>query len=381
MRPIPISLPVGQYVALRSEINAVVEQVLSSGSWLNGPWTGRFEQEFATWCAVNHCVLVSNGTDALELAMRALGIGAGDEVVTVANAGGYATTACRLVGATPVWVDVRADTLGIDPSRIADAITDATRLVVVTHLYGIAADVAALRANLDRIGRGDVRILEDCAQAHGAMRDQRKVGSLGDIGTFSFYPTKNLGAIGDAGAVVTNSAEIAERIVRLRQYGWTAKYVSALPYGRNSRIDELQAAILSVKLPHVDAWNARRRHIVTRYADEIAPPNEIVGAREPSNVGHLAVLRTSDRRTIITALGQAGIATDVHYPVLDCDQVSQQGLPGRKLSLSVSERARDEILTLPCYPELSDDDVGMVIAAINNATSASKNTFRQEPRP
>jgi dTDP-4-amino-4,6-dideoxygalactose transaminase len=244
---IPICSPVAQYRALQQEIDDVVRRVLASGVWLNGYWTRRFVSEFADWCGVKHCVPVASGSDALEVAMRALRVGPGDEVITAANAGGYATSVCHLLGATPVWVDVWPETLGLNPDCVAAAVTDRTKVVVVTHLFGILAAVERIRDALKQLGRSDIGILEDCAQAHGAAIDGRKAGSFGHIGTFSFYPTKNLGASGDAGAVVTDDADLAERVTELCQYGWKEKYHSETPGGRNSRIDELQAAILSVK--------------------------------------------------------------------------------------------------------------------------------------
>jgi len=366
---IPIFSPVDQARALRKEIESAMLDVVSSGVWLNGKWTRQFAKEFAEWCGVKYCIPVANGTDALELAMRALGVGPGDEVITAANAGGYATSACRLVGATPIWVDVRPATLGLDPEQVAPAVTDRTRLIVVTHLYGLLGDVEAIRSAVGSLRRPDIRILEDCAQAHGASRDGRKAGSLGDIAAFSFYPTKNLGALGDAGAVTTDSAELAERVDRLRQYGWTEKYRSSVAGGRNSRIDELQAAILCVKLPFVDRWNARRREVFANYTAGIGAPNSIVGSVHDANVAHMVVMRSTNRSHVRRFLAQAGVGTDIHYPVLDCDQPSQLNLPSRKLPLPVSECARDEILTLPCYPELSDDKIEFVIAAVNAAPS------------
>jgi dTDP-4-amino-4,6-dideoxygalactose transaminase len=367
MPSIALNRPSLTYDALRGEIERTVQDVLSSGVWLNGRWTRRFAQEFAAWCGVEHCVTVANGTDALELAMRALKVAHGDEVITVANAGGYTTTACRLVGATPVWVDVRPDTLVLDPNALVDALSERTKLVVATHLYGILVDVAAVRAVLDRVGRRDVRIMEDCAQAHGAARDGRRAGSFGDIAAFSFYPTKNLGALGDAGAVVTNNGELAQAVDCLRQYGFVERFHSRLAFGRNSRMDEIQAAILSVKLPHVDTWNRRRQEILRRYAEGIGRPCVVVGARDPTHVGHPAVIRSPNRAAVMKALVDAAIGVDVHYPVLDCDQESQWGLAGRRMSLKQSALAVDEILTLPCYPGLPEADVDRVIATVNEA--------------
>jgi dTDP-4-amino-4,6-dideoxygalactose transaminase len=354
---IPLNDPVRVYRRLQPAIDDTVAGVLASGRWMNGPFTERFAASFADWCGAARCVPVGNGSDALELALRALAVGPGDEVITVANAGAFATSACRLVGATPVWIDVRADTLGLDPKRVADAVTPRTKVIVATHLFGIVVDIPAIRHALDRIGRGDVRILEDCAQAQGARRDGQRVGSLGDIAAFSFYPTKNLGAFGNAGAVVTNDSELADSVASLQSYGWRQQFRQKLPYGRNARIDELQAAILCVKLPHVDDWNAERRQIFERYAAAVRPLATIVGSVDPTNVCHLAVLRTPDRIAAARALADAKIATTVHYPVLDCDQMPDLNLPGRKLPLPVSERARDEILSLPCYPGLTEVEI------------------------
>jgi aminotransferase EvaB len=360
MTTIPINDPVRLYRRLQPEIDAAVAQVLASGRWIDGPFTERFAAEFAAWCGVAHCVPVGNGTEALELALRALQIGPGDEVITVANAGGFATGACRLVGATPVWIDVRPDTLGLDADQIAQVVSDRTRVVIATHLYGIVADVPAVRGALDRIGRSDIRILEDCAQAHGAIRDGRRAGTLGDLAAFSFYPTKNLGALGNAGAVVTNDHELAERVIRLRSHGWQQQFRQELPFGRNARIDELQAAVLCVKLPHVDVWTAERRRILARYAAVAGSVACFVGANAPNSACHLAVLRTPDRPAIARAMLERGIATAIHYPILDCDQASESKLPRSKPPLPVSEHARDEILTLPCYPCMTDAEVEQV---------------------
>jgi dTDP-4-amino-4,6-dideoxygalactose transaminase len=239
--------------------------------------------------------------------------------------------------------------------------------------------VQAIRHVLERIGRSDIRILEDCAQAHGARRDGRRAGALGDIATFSFYPTKNLGALGNAGAVVTNDHELAERVARLRFYGWRQQFRQELPFGRNARIDELQAAVLCVKLPHVDAWTAERRRILAAYGAAAAPATRLVGANDPGSACHLAVLRTPDRAAVARAMSSRGIATTVHYPILDCDQMSDAGLPGRKLPLPVSERARDEILTVPCYPGLSELEIEQVTEALVQCC-VPRQESRQESR-
>ena len=364
MITVPINDPVRLYRRLQSKIDAAIAQVLSSGHWIDGPFSERFAAEFANWCGVAHCVLVGNGTEALELALRALAVEPGDEVITVANAGGFATSACRLVGANPVWIDVRAETLGLDPNWIVKAVGDRTKVVIVTHLYGIVADVSGVRRALDGICRSDVRILEDCSHAHGATLEGQRVGSLGDIAAFSFYPTKNLGALGNAGAVVTNDRKLAEHVDRLRSYGWREQFRQVVPFGRNARMDEIQAAVLCAKLEYVDQWNLERRQIHARYAAACGADAKIVGSNDPTNACHLAVLRTPHRTIATRLMSEAGIVTRIHYPVLDCDHISETGLSGRKLPLPQSERARDEILSLPCYPCLNDQEIEHVVRAL-----------------
>ena len=259
---VPVHDPGRQVAAMATELEAAAQRVMRSGWYVDGAEVGAFEREFRSYCGQNHCIAVANGTDALELALRAVGCRAGHEVVTVANAGMYATTACLQVGATPVFADIDPDTLLISPASVAKALSPQTIAVVVTHLYGKVADVPAVAEVL--AGRR-VAILEDCAQAHGARVSGRLAGTLGDIAAFSFYPTKNLGALGDGGAVLTGRSDLAERVRLLRQYGWERRFVSRVPYGRNSRMDELQASFLRAKLPKLDAWNARRRSVVERY--------------------------------------------------------------------------------------------------------------------
>jgi len=369
MITVPINDPVRLYRLLRPKIDAVIAQALSSGQWIDGPFTERFSVMFADWCKVAHCIPVGNGTEALELALRALSVESGDEVITVANAGGFATMVCRLVGATPVWIDVRSDTLSLDPSCIVRAVRKQTKVVIATHLYGIVADVAGIRRVLDEMGRSDVKILEDCAQAHGAKRNGQRAGSLGDIAAFSFYPTKNLGALGNAGAVVTNDQKLAERVERLRSYGWRERFRQELPFGRNGRIDEVQAAVLCVKLEHVDQWNAERRQIHARYAAACGADAKIVGPNDATNVCHLTVLRTPHRSLAARVMLEAGIGTSIHYPVLDCDQLNEKQLPGRKLPLPQSECARDQVLSLPCYPCLTDTEIEQVVRALAKLSS------------
>ena len=250
---------------LLEELEAAVRAALGSGWYILGPRVWEFEAAFAAYCGAGECIGVGNGTDALELALRALGAGPGDVVAAAANAGGYGTAAILATGAEPLYVDVDPATMLMDARALRAAVTPRTRAVLVTHLYGHMADMPALLE-----AAAGVPVIEDCAQAHGARLEGRHAGTWGAAGCFSFYPTKNLGALGDGGAVVTSGGELAARLRALRQYGWTAKYTAAVPGGRNSRLDELQAAVLLAKLPRLDAWNRRRGEIAAAYGAMLA---------------------------------------------------------------------------------------------------------------
>ena len=359
---VPMNGPKRLFDQLAAPIREAVDRVLSSGWYLLGDETSNFEQSFAEVCGADHCIGVANGTDALELALLALEVGKGSEVVTVANAGGYATAAAIAVGACPVYVDIDPKTLTLDLESVAAALSEATRVVIATPLYGYAVDVPQLRRILDGADRADVRIIEDCAQAHGAAIRGSAVGGLGDIATFSFYPTKNLGAFGDAGAIVTSSDELARRVRSLHQYGWVARYRSELPYGRNSRMDEMQAAVLSVCLPHLGQWNERRVSIVERYRD--AAPERIAvvhaGAEAGRFVGHLAIASVAERTEVVNHLESGGVATAVHYPVLDNETPWMNDFDHRVVSVETSGEMRDQIFTLPCFPTMTDGEIDIV---------------------
>lgn len=346
--------------ALRHIVNPVVERVVDGGYYVLGPECAAFEEEFAGYCGVDHCVGVANGTDALELSFRALGLMEGSRVATVANAGFYTVTALRSIGAVPVFIDVDPitqlmDLRGLDGSGGLDAI-------VVTHLFGRLHDMDEVA----RIaGRMSVPVIEDCAQAHGASRSGRRAGSFGAVASFSFYPTKNLGAVGDGGCIVTNDPAIANKARILRQYGWGKKYHSVVAGGRNSRLDELQAAILRVKLPLLDRWNERRREIAAQYARRIADPR-IVCPPMPADdyVAHLYVVTCEDREGLREHLREDGITTDVHYPIPDHFQPSLDRGGAALPALPVTERLAKQNVTLPCYPELRDEEVDRVIYSI-----------------
>jgi aminotransferase EvaB len=341
------------------EITEAVERVVRSGWYLLGRETSAFEHELADYLGVNYAVGVASGTDALELALAALVDGPGQEVITAANAGGYSATAARRRGLTVRFADVDAEELLLTPRTVEKALTPRTAVVVVTHLYGKMAQVSAIR---DLCHAHGARVLEDCAQAAGARAEGRLAGSIGDAGAFSFYPTKNLGALGDGGAVVTSEEEIARRVRRLRQYGWDSKYQVEEDGGRNSRLDEIQAAVLRVRLRKLDKWNRQRREIVGRYANVLSStPIEMVQDGVEDYVAHLAVIRTPRRAELAARLRTRGIATDIHYPIPDHRQ-PVVGVP--EVSLPVTEAASEQVLSLPCFPELEHREVDAICSVL-----------------
>ncbi len=343
----------------RDALLDAVTRVLDRGWFVLGPELAALETDVAAFCGVPHAVGVANGTDAIELGLRALGIVAGDEVIVCANAGMYSTTALRAIGAKPLYVDIDPVSFNIDPRCTAAAITRQTRAIIATHLYGRMADMPFLRKVADDSG---VVLLEDCAQAIGAKIDGRSAGAWGDAASFSFYPTKNLGALGDAGMVTCREADVADCLRRLRQYGWASKYVAVDGPARNSRLDEMQAAILSVQLPLLEEWNDRRRAVARRYSEVKHPQIQHPKVEGSDYVAHLYVVRTNARDSLRTHLEAHDITTDIHYPVLDTQQPVMEEFAG--VALPESERATAEILSLPCYPELTDDEVERVCAAL-----------------
>ena len=356
------------FAPLRAEIEAAMARVHDRGWYILGPEVEAFEREFASYLGVAECVAVGNGTDALELALRALMTGSNDTVATVANAGMYATTAIRAVGAVPAYVEIDASTLEMDPDAFAEVAATKPRAIIVTHLYGRLADVDAL----GRIAREHgISLIEDCAQAHGA-KTARCAGTSGAVGCFSFYPTKNLGALGDAGALVTNDRELATKLRALRIYGWGAKYYCSMQGGMNSRMDELQAAVLRAKLPHLDRWNRRRREIAVRYTKEIRHPHIVVPpfTDDGSDIAHLYVVRAKARESLREHLKADGVATDIHYPIPDHRQPGAGIMPQR--GLARTDRACAEVLSLPCYPELTDDEIDAVVTACNRWQPATR---------
>lgn len=362
---VPFNVLSRQVASLGGEINAAIARVLGSGYFIHGPEHESFESEFARSCGVRHAIAVGNGTDAIELALRALGIGRGDEVVTAPNAGGYTTTMVVALGATPVFADVDCTSLTLDPGALAAVLSPTVKAVVVTHLYGYLADVGVIRAAVAAAGSA-AAVVEDCAQVHGAVRDGQHAGAFGDIATYSFYPTKNLGALGDGGAVVTNRDDLADRVRSLRQYGWSSKYHTAIVGGRNSRLDELQAAVLRVKLPHLTTWNDRRRAIVRRYVDALAESEIMIlhAEAEAEYVAHLAVARHPARNRLLDQLNSMGIGAQVHFPVPDHCQPNLANLTWRSGPLGNAEQACKEVFSLPCFPEMSEAEIRQTVDAL-----------------
>jgi dTDP-4-amino-4,6-dideoxygalactose transaminase len=363
---VPVNSLQRHVAPMRAELAAVATEVIDSGYYVLGPGVAAFEQAFADYCGVAHCVGTANGTDALELALRALQIGAGDKVAVVANAAMYSTTATLAVGAEPVFVDVLPGVATMDPARLTRALDadPGIRAVIATHLYGRLADVEAIGALCRARG---LRWIEDCAQAHGARGPGGgRAGSYADLGTYSFYPTKNLGALGDGGAIAGDDDALVERAKRLRQYGWSAKYLNVDAGGRNSRLDELQARLMLAMLPHLEGWNARRREVANAYSARIR--NEAIEVTAPAGedfVAHLYVVRCDRRDALRAHLTAQGIQSDVHYPLPDHRQPCHQGR-FEAVPLPVTDAEALRVLSLPCFPELEDAEVERVIDACNS---------------
>lgn len=356
--------PREQYLAHQSEIDAAIAHVLEKGWYILGEEVRAFESEFAAYVGVQHGIGVGSGTDALHIALAACGIGPGDEVITVSHTAVATVAAIEMAGATPVLVDIEPDFFTLDPDRLEEAITPRTRAIIPVHLYGQPAELDRIN---DIAARHQLRVIEDCSQAHGAIYKGKRVGSHGDLGCFSFYPTKNLGAIGDGGLIVTNDSALAERARLLREYGWAQRYVSSAP-GWNSRLDELQAAVLRVKLRYLDKDNEARARIAQRYGDALSGP-EVVPPKQRSDcthVFHLFVIRCERRDELQSFLRENDVGTLVHYPVPVHLQPAYQGRLSGEQTLKNTETASAEILSLPIYPELARAQVETVIEAVKS---------------
>lgn len=352
-----------QYAVIGAELQAALDDVIQKSDFILGEAVTRFERHFARFVGTQHAVGVASGTAAIWLILRALGIGPGDEVITVANTFIATVEPVVLVGARPVFVDIDPHTYTIDPRRIEAAITPRTRAILPVHLFGQCADMTAI---MEIARRHDLVVVEDAAQAHGARHGERLAGSMGIAGAFSFYPGKNLGAFGDAGAVTTHDEALAARIERLRNHGRSQKHVHQ-EIGSGERLDSLQAAVLDVKLNYLDRWNAARRHWAGRYSELL---RDVPGITIPTvgpaatHVFHLYVIRCPRRDALQAFLHERGIRTGIHYPLPLHRQPALQNVAFTAHDLTATEQAAGELLSLPMFPELTDEDVQYVAATI-----------------
>jgi dTDP-4-amino-4,6-dideoxygalactose transaminase len=366
---VPQADPGAGYRAQKAEIDAAVARALSSGWYILGKEGEAFEREFAAWLGLPRAVGCANGTDALALALRGLGIGPGCAVATVSHTAVATVAAIEMVGATPVLIDIDPETYTMDAEELASVLDDPPpglppiRAVIPVHIYGQPCDMDPMLAAAKRHG---VAVIEDCSQAHGATLDGRVVGTMGDVACFSLYPTKNLGALGDGGVLATPDAQLADRIGAIRQYGWKERYISD-SVGVNSRLDEVQAAILRVKLTALDAGNARRQAIAAAYDEALsgsrfAPPQRRPGA---GHVFHQYVLRVPDRAAVMARLRAEGVATAIHYPQPVHLQPAYRGrTPLGPAGCAETARAAGEVMSLPMFPELTDAQVERVCGSL-----------------
>ena len=368
---IPQANPKASYIAHKDEIDSAITRVMESGQYILGPEVAAFEKEFAAYIGVAYGIGVSSGTDALHVALRACGVGEEDEVITVSHTAVATVVAIELCRAKPVFVDIDPSTFVMNPDQIERAITSRTRAIIPVHLYGHVADMPSI---LSIAHSHELRVIEDCAQSHGATYDGLKSGAWGDISAFSFYPTKNLGAFGDGGMVVTNDKELGERARLLREYGWRQRFVSDLS-GLNSRLDELQAAVLRVKLKYLDEWNAERRKKASIYTKllaglEIVCPIE----KEPvRHVYHLYVIRTKRRDSLQPFLKEQGIGTLIHYPTPIHLQNAYKHLGYCRGELPQTEQCSQEILSLPFFPEMAESQIEEVVNRIRHFLKEQEN--------
>jgi dTDP-4-amino-4,6-dideoxygalactose transaminase len=374
--PIPLFIlqanPKANYLAHKEEIDAAITRVMESGRYILGQEVEAFEEEFAAYIGVRFGIGVSSGTDALHLALRACGVGEGDEIITVSHTAVATVVAIELCRAKPVFVDIRPSTFLMDPHQIERAITLRTKAIIPVHLYGNVADMKSI-LSIARSHR--LYVIEDCAQSHGATWGDKKSGSIGDMAAFSFYPTKNLGAFGDGGMVLTNNPELAERVRLLREYGWRQRYISEIS-GLNSRLDELQAAVLRVKLKYLDQWNEERRRKASIYSKllksvEIVCPIENEPVR---HVYHLYVIRTEKRDSLQAFLKEHGIGTLIHYPTPIHLQNAYRHLGFCRGDLPWTEKCSQEILSLPFFPEMAESQIEEVANKIRHFLKKQENT-------
>lgn len=353
-----------QHENLNEEISAAIFETIDRCDFIGGKAIGAFEQAFAEFCNVSRCVGVANGTDALELALRACDVGPGDEVITVANTFIGTSEAITAVGATSVFVDCGVDSYLIDIHQIMNAITSKTKAIVPVHLYGQLADMDSILALAHEYG---IYVIEDAAQAHGAERDGKRAGSFGDIGCFSFYPGKNLGAFGDAGAVVTNNDNLADKVRLIANHGRATKHDHVIE-GMNSRLDTLQAAILKVKLQKLDKWNSLRRLIAKRYLSELSDLPLVMPAlpNDGSHVYHLFVVRTNKRDMLMKELKERSVGTGIHYPIALPHSTAYRHLNHSPTAFPNATQFSGEILSLPMFPLMSNSEIEFVVSNLSD---------------
>lgn len=353
-----------QYAEIKPEVDAAILRVAASGQYVLGPDVAAFEERFAAYCDVGHCRALNSGTSALHLALLAAGIGPGDEVITVSMTFVATTAAILYSGARPVFVDVDPVSWTMDPSAIKAAITRRTKAIMPVHLHGRMADMDPIMAIARRHG---LVVIEDAAQAHGAEYKGRRAGSIGDLGCFSFYPGKNLGAYGEGGAVVTADPALARRISLLRDWGQQAKYHHVLP-GYNFRMDSIQAAVLNVKMNYIEAWTEARRDVAAHYDRMLASSGlpRPVSPADGRHVYHVYAVEHPDRDAAIKALQAAGIATGIHYPIPVHLQKAYADLAYGAGDFPVTERLAERFLSLPIYPELRESQVAQVVRELND---------------
>ena len=362
--------------SMRGELETAIREVMDSNAFAGGPFVAKFEQDFATFCGAADAIGVGNGTDALWLSLLALGIGAGDEVITVPMTFMATAEAISYSGAKPVFVDIDERTYTLDPDLLERAISPRTKAIIPVHLFGQAADMDAI---LEIARRRGLPVIEDACQAHGAEYRGRKAGSLGTAGCFSFYPGKNLGALGEAGAVVTNNEELRNKIQMLRDHGQAKKYHHAL-IGWNARMDGIQGAALRVKLKHLDRANQARRANARFYDQHLAEVEEVILPTEAEyarHVYHLYVVRVQDRDRVLQAMANRGIACGIHYPIPVHLQEAYRFLGHRKGSFPVAERCAEEFLSLPMYPELTTTQLGAVVHELKTLLRASRRAYER----
>ena len=367
--------PKAQYLSLKDSIDGAIANVLEGGSYVLGTEVTNFERQFSDYNGTSYAIGVGSGTEALHIALRAFGIGPGDEVITVAHTAVATAAAILLSGAQPVFLDVEPEFLTIDPNLIEGAITTKTKAIIPVHIYGQPCDMDSIMEIAHRKG---IPVIEDCAQAHGATYKGNRVGAIGDVGCFSFYPTKNLGAIGDAGALITGDDCLAAKMRNLREYGWENDR-TATGEGWNSRLDELQAAILRVKLTQLDIGNEHRRKHAQEYHDHLAAlPVELpVERKSTKHVFHIYSIRVEKREALRSHLYDCGIQTNVHYPVPIHRQTYYRSIVG-ELSLPVTEHAAETVLSLPMYPELTVDQIRFIAQQVKSHYTGINSNRRVE---